>query len=217
MAEAPGLRAVSLDAAGTLLHPAEPIALTYARVATEHGHEVEEAGLYTRFRRAMKHGAPLRIAEPSWRSYWRGVVREAVGVEDDAVFDALYELYRLPGAWKVSSGADTFVARVRRAGMRLALISNWDDRLSGLLASMGIDGWFDEILVSGELGCEKPDPRIFEIACRRLGVAPAQALHVGDSLRADVEGARGAGLRAVHFGVDVRSFEGLGTLIFGDA
>lgn len=53
------------------------------------------------------------------------------------------------------------------------------------------------VLVSDEVGCWKPDARIFYEACRRLGVAPSAVVYVGDSWDLDVEGARGAGLHTV--------------------
>ncbi|MEL6345076.1 MAG: HAD-IA family hydrolase, partial [Myxococcota bacterium] len=61
-------------------------------------------------------------------------------------------------------------------------------------------------VISGELEIEKPDPRIFRFACDQLGVAPEQAIHMGDSVRSDVEGARRAGCLAWRFPHDVPSF-----------
>jgi len=65
------------------------------------------------------------------------------------------------------------------------------------LATVGLDRFFRGTLSSRELGIGKPDARIFHLACERLGVEPAQVLHVGDDLRLDVQGAQQAGLRAV--------------------
>jgi HAD superfamily hydrolase (TIGR01549 family) len=93
--------------------------------------------------------------------------------------------------------------------MRTAVVSNWDIRLRPLLVGLGAASAFDAIVVSGEELIEKPDPRIFAIACRRLGVAPENALHVGDSPIDDVEGAKGAGCQALLLGRDVKDFEEL--------
>ena len=60
----------------------------------------------------------------------------------------------------------------------------------------------DEIIVSGDVGVEKPDREIFEIACERLGIAPAEAVYVGDNRKNDVDGALGAGMRAVWLAVN---------------
>ncbi len=56
---------------------------------------------------------------------------------------------------------------------------------------------FGTIVVSLEVGFGKPDPRVFEIAVSRLGVAKDDAVMVGDSLVCDIGGARRAGLRAI--------------------
>jgi len=81
------------------------------------------------------------------------------------------------------------------ARRRLALISNFDHprHVHGLLAEWGIRGYFDSVVVSGEVGTSKPDPRIFEIALKETGLLAAEAIHVGDSAE-DVHGARRAGL-----------------------
>ena len=65
------------------------------------------------------------------------------------------------------------------------------------LAAVGIAGWFEGTLAAREAGCLKPDPRIFRMLLERAGLAPYDALHVGDDPLADVEGARRAGLDAV--------------------
>jgi putative hydrolase of the HAD superfamily len=55
----------------------------------------------------------------------------------------------------------------------------------------------DAVVISAELGVAKPDPAIFNAALERLGAVAGDALHVGDSIEADVEGARAAGIEAV--------------------
>jgi putative hydrolase of the HAD superfamily len=65
------------------------------------------------------------------------------------------------------------------------------------LQVMEVDSYFDLVLAAGELGIGKPDPGIFRFALDKLGVAPEQVWHVGDSLISDVAGAKAAGLTAV--------------------
>jgi putative hydrolase of the HAD superfamily len=88
---------------------------------------------------------------------------------------------------------ETIQAR-RRNGLVTAVISNWEDWLETLLVSLEVDRYFDFFVVSASVQLEKPDPAIFRYALDRAGVAPAEALHVGDSLSADVAGARAAGI-----------------------
>ena len=62
----------------------------------------------------------------------------------------------------------------------------------------------DELIVSEQVGVMKPDPEIFRVALERLGAAPAEAVMVGDSWAADVDGARRAGVRAIWFNPEGR-------------
>ena len=81
---------------------------------------------------------------------------------------------------------------------RLALITNGaSDTQRGSIRALGIEQMFDGVIISGEIGVQKPDPYVFRLALSRLRVEPEKAWHVGDSLRQDVGGARGAGLTAV--------------------
>lgn len=83
------------------------------------------------------------------------------------------------------------------AGLRLAVVSNWDCSLPGVLAEVGIAGRFDVVAVSALAGAAKPDPAIFHHALRALGTPPAAAIHCGDLPHADCAGARRAGIRGV--------------------
>jgi putative hydrolase of the HAD superfamily len=82
-------------------------------------------------------------------------------------------------------------------GIRLGIISNWDERLRVLLQRLKLDRMFETIVVSCEAGFAKPSPVIFELAAEKLGLPPASILHVGDSFEMDVQGARSAGFAAL--------------------
>jgi putative hydrolase of the HAD superfamily len=90
------------------------------------------------------------------------------------------------------------LARLRHAGTRLVVVSNWDVSLHEVLARTGLAMLVDGAITSAELGAAKPAPAIFARALELAGgVAPARALHAGDSVEADVAGARAAGIEAV--------------------
>lgn len=86
-----------------------------------------------------------------------------------------------------------------RHRMSLALCSNFSHTPTALrvLEDAGMRHQLDAIVVSAEVGIRKPRGEIFETVLEALGVGPEQALHVGDSLRADVAGAASAGIRTV--------------------
>ena len=86
---------------------------------------------------------------------------------------------------------------LRRLGVRLVVVSNWDVSLHERLAETGLAELVDGAVASAEIGSAKPDPAIFARGLALAGVGAAEAWHVGDSLDADVRGAQAAGLRAV--------------------
>lgn len=197
-----GVKAVFVDAAGTLLHPREPVGVTYARAARRRGHAADPVAVEARFRAAF--GARRHLAqEEDGRNFWAPVVAESVGVDDPALFEELYEWYARPRAWWVDTEALRVLGGLARSGVRLGILSNWDGRLRSLFHRFALDRLFGVLIVSAEHGVEKPDPRLFQIACRVAGVAARDAVHVGDDPEKDVLGASRAGLIGLQFDADL--------------
>ena len=94
--------------------------------------------------------------------------------------------------------------QLRAQGYPLGVISNHHDGLLDVLKFHGPDQVFDSVTSSQEVGAEKPSPAVFERALKRAGCSLDEALHVGNSLRADVEGAQACGLCAVWLNRDGR-------------
>lgn len=90
-------------------------------------------------------------------------------------------------------GAAAALERLRRAGLSLACVSNWDVSLRGHLEEAALAAYFTAIVSSAEAGAAKPDPEVFRVALERLGVEPARALHIGDG-DTDRDGAAAAGI-----------------------
>ncbi|HEU0024693.1 MAG TPA: HAD-IA family hydrolase [Thermoleophilaceae bacterium] len=86
---------------------------------------------------------------------------------------------------------------LRGAGHALIVVSNWDCSLPEWLRPAGVLDLVDAVVSSAAVGAAKPDPAPFRRALELAGVGPGHALHVGDSLENDVEGARAAGVRPV--------------------
>ena len=128
-------------------------------------------------------------------------------LEREAYFAELYEEFTHPGVWQLYPEVpEVLDALAGRCG--LGILSNFDGRLRPILAGLGVLDRFRHIVLSSEVGADKPDPWIFQRALALAGVAPHEALHVGDDLRCDWEGARAAGLRAFHLqrpGQDLRA------------
>jgi putative hydrolase of the HAD superfamily len=110
----------------------------------------------------------------------------------------LSRMHREQNLWStVAPGSVDSLKRLRAAGLRLGVVSNSDGRVEEALRAAGLRQFFDVVIDSALIGVEKPDPRIFHAALDALGVAPEEALYVGDLYEVDVVGARAAGMDAV--------------------
>jgi putative hydrolase of the HAD superfamily len=131
-----------------------------------------------------------------------------LGIEDGAerIARRVYDEFGEPARWRAYDDVEPVFARLRARGLTLGIISNWDGRLEGLLGGLGLAKYVDTVVSSACVGLHKPDPRIFELACARLGVAPKEAAHVGDHQYADIVGATAVGMTPVlidrHSGTD---------------
>jgi len=156
------------------------------------------------FAHCVDQGMPENFADvdPVFRSRITTALLERMGVHvaSQVAAEHAESLWNIlgPAHFSVFPDVERTLRAVRARGVRLMLISNWHAGLRGFCRALGLDTYFDVIVSSFEAGYEKPDPRIFAIACARLGAPPAQVLHIGDSLIDDVEGARAAGLAGLH-------------------
>lgn len=89
------------------------------------------------------------------------------------------------------------LAELRRRGLGLYCVSNWDCSLPEVLERCGLGGALDGVISSAVAGARKPDPAIFAAALDTAGCAPEEVLHVGDTPTEDLDGARAAGIRAL--------------------
>ncbi|GGS17940.1 hydrolase [Streptomyces humidus] len=146
----------------------------------------ELAGLW----RARDESAELH------RAAYTSLCRQ-VPLPDPALYDALYDRHRTPAAWSPYPDALAVLRGLRERGLRVGVVSNigWD--LRPVFREHGLDGYVDTYTLSYEHGVQKPDARLFTIACEALGAEPHRTLMVGDDRRAD-GGAAALGC-AVHF------------------
>lgn len=202
-------KALLVDAAGTLLEPAQPVTQVYLEIGRKYGVTYSEKEILDRYRHAYAKPwchSILRYVDDA-RPFWQRIVAEATGCSDPQYSEEVYAYYTLPQAWRVCDPeAEEVFAALRWAGVKLAVVSNFDTRLRPLLKSLHCDHWFDALSISAEVQAEKPNPTIFLRACELLDVDPSEAVHVGDDRRNDVWGARDAGCDAWLWGGDVLSF-----------
>ena len=196
-----GVRAVLLDALGTLVE-LQPPAPRLQRALRESGIEVSEeqaaAGFGAEIAYYLDHhldgSDPERLER--LRDRCAEEMRKALAIPE---LDHATARRAMLGSLEFSAYPDVLpaLAELRDRGVVLVIASNWDCSLPDWLAPTGILEQVDGVVTSAEVGEAKPSPRVFERALAVARVAPDEALHVGDKVDNDVEGAAAAGVRAV--------------------
>ena len=194
---------VFFDIGLTLLTPRG--AAAYQETLAELGFQVELAAIEQAFHLEDKHfmreypgvfGNPVYSPMP----WFLGGVNYRLGVRTDLCAAAARwrERQQQGGPyWVPFPGVHEVLAELRGRGLGLGVISNWDTSAHGLLADHGLAGFFDPIVISSEVGCEKPAPEIFRAALQRAGRRGEQCLYVGDNYYDDAVGCRRLGMRPV--------------------
>ena len=191
------IAAVSLDVGGTLIEPRPSVGHVYAEMAARHGvGAADPVALNRRFREAWRKKGDFDYSQAAWSALVRQAFGERAGELPEEFFPAVYQRFTEPDVWHVFEDVVPTLDTLATHGVKLAIVSNWDERLRPLLANLRLHSFFEVIVVSCEVKFAKPSPVIFELLERRLGLPLNRVLHVGDSAAEDVAGARGAGLHA---------------------
>jgi putative hydrolase of the HAD superfamily len=190
------LDAVTLDANGTLIGLVDPVP-KLDRLLRAHGIErepelirraVAAEGVVYAGRAAEAH-EPAALA--TMQHECTGVFLAEVGAELDPA--DLTSDYVAAMEFEVLPGVVETLRTLRRCGLELAVVANFDLTLGDRLEQLGLRTWFSTVVTPADAGAPKPDPAIFELAVARLGVERERVLHVGDG-EVDEAGARAAGL-----------------------
>jgi HAD superfamily hydrolase (TIGR01509 family) len=203
-------RLVCLDAGFTLLAPRESLSQGFRKMLAAHGREVSDDDLHRAWEVADRWfwddyhrpendtwGNDQKI-DAAWRQYHALMLAE-LGLEDlqHQLIDAILAAQYAPESWELYPDVLPAVGELRRLGLKLGVVSDWGSNLLPIVDGLGLGAELDFVIASGAVGLSKPDPAFFRLAAARAGVPPGEALMVGDSHRADVEGARSAGMDAI--------------------
>jgi putative hydrolase of the HAD superfamily len=209
LTESCALRAVFFDVGNTLIRPHPSVSEVVRQILAEEGfvHDLDaidqvmplvDEYYEDRYRSDDTFWTDENRTSEVWVGMYSLLCRK-LGIEDGAerIAARVYEEFGDPARWEVYADVVPAFRRLTRRGLALGLISNWDNRLSRLIEGLGLSEQLSTIVSSAEVGLHKPDPRIFELACARLGVDPEQTAHVGDHHYADIVGAAAIGMRPV--------------------
>ena len=193
------IRALLLDALGTLveLEPPAPYLKQALEGISERDAERAIAAEMSYYRAHLQEGRDAQSLAALRR---RCAEALRVALPDPARPADLDELVAvLLGSlhFRAFPDASDALQAARARGLRLVVVSNWDCSLPDVLDRIGLAPLLDGVLASASAGARKPESAIFQRAISLVGVAPSEAIHVGDSLVEDVEGARGAGIEPI--------------------
>jgi putative hydrolase of the HAD superfamily len=202
---AAGVRAVLLDGLGTLIALAPPAPALAGLLQHEHAIDVTPAQAERAFAAEMSyyrehhHEARDASALADLRARCARVLASELPAEVEQRLGREGVTALLLDSLHFSAQLDARPAleRLRADEIRLVAVSNWDCGLPSVLRRTGLERYLDGAVSSGQVGAPKPAPEIFRAALELAGVAPGEALHVGDSVQNDVHGARAVGIAAV--------------------
>ncbi|NTZ17905.1 HAD family hydrolase [Paenibacillus sp. JMULE4] len=207
-------KAVFFDVGDTLLTIPAARVIMQQFLASRSFHRGEEriGELFTEAFRLFYYGKqidPFEVCTPeSDRAFWMKLYRyilQHLGVEEErwteeqihACCHELYDLFTSPEHYALFEDVKECMVALKNRGLRLGIISNFAPTLRSILEHKGILHYFDPVIVSTEVGLEKPDPAIFRLSLERSGLAAEDVLYVGDHDLNDIWAPAQAGIDAV--------------------
>src|SRR5213596_4142167 len=181
-------KAIFFDAVGTLFYLSNTVGDHYALVAKEVGLTLAAQQLDRAFCTAWKRMPPRAAIdgprENDDKGWWRELVNlvldqvaPSLGEMDrDNFFEIAYEHFAEADVWEPYPEVFDVLEKLQPR-FQLAVISNFDGRLRFILEHLGISKYFAHVLVSSEIGADKPDPEIFQRALKVMGLKPSEVLH----------------------------------------
>ena len=204
------VRAITFDAGGTLLTPHPSVGEVYAEVLRENRiirNPLElESAFQLAFSSVSKNPTVLDPEERE-KDFWRQVFRETMTKQPipssrfDDVFIDMWNAFSHATRWKALAGSHQILRALRDLGYWIGVLSNWDHRLHSVLDEAGFSDLVESVVISVDVGVEKPDSGIFRAVEAISGMPPGACLHIGDSRHHDLAGAEDAGW----FGILIRN------------
>lgn len=216
-----GIKLITFDATNTVLRFRAPPWRFYAVVARGHGYagteEMIRGRLLDSYKLMWEQYPNFGRSVLGWEEWWTQVVKKTfegylpahANVNNMAA--KLIEEFKTSKCWKVAPAGDRLLCGLQKQEKTIGVISNFDPRLTEILQSVKIKDYFDFIVTSYQFGHSKPDERIFKHAldqCEKF-VKPSEALHIGDDVKKDYEGAKAAGWHALLVSEDLKPKQNL--------
>lgn len=206
------IKAIFLDAVGTLFDVRGSVGEIYALLASRWGIEVDAVVLNQAFFNSFKMSPPMAFPgknpadipqlEFDW---WKAIASQTfqkVGLLEQfsdfsAFFSDLYDYFATVEPWFVYPDAKPALNKWRNSGIELGVVSNFDTRIYPVLKTLNLTDYFATVTISTEAGAAKPDQNIFAAALKKHNCSNEEVWHIGDSFQADYQGATAAGIKGI--------------------
>ncbi len=148
--------------------------------------------LFERLTRVRTHNREIRLED-----LYQGLLFDLGIHPDHDTLEFIHNLYIQSFPVEVVPGIEAVLKHLQSRS-RLAIVSNsMSDVARQALKRFHLDQYFKAVVISRDIGIRKPDPEIFHFALNAIGTEGSEAMHVGDSLKEDIQGGNNAGLTTV--------------------
>ena len=197
------IKFIWFDIGYTLLYMQREI--TYQQALKAYGHEVplddieREFHLMDKLFMRQYPGIFLKAKEVYMPSYL-GILNYRLGLsinvcELDLHWDEIKK--NTANYWLPFEGVKEVLTKLKQSSIGLGIISNWDCTAREILTATGLIDFFDHLVISCEMDCVKPDPRIFEIALQKAAISARKCIYIGDNYYDDALGSRKVGMQSL--------------------
>ena len=205
-------RVIFLDAVGTLFGVRHSVGEAYRMIAEQFGVKADAKILDQVFFQCFLSAPsmafpgvdPGEIPQLEFE-WWKAIAEQTfktVKLYDNFTdfsefFQSLYDYFQTEKPWFVYSDVTPRLKAWQDQGIELGVLSNFDSRLYPVLDALDLAQFFQTVTISTEVGAAKPSSEIFQIALTKHNCSPEKAWHIGDSLKADYQGANALGIRGI--------------------
>jgi HAD superfamily hydrolase (TIGR01509 family) len=197
------IQAILFDIGWTLIYPDPTRKETNERYLLDHGYYFRPEDLESASRAAANYYRDHRWLPEAmqnnaqfWQDYYTIFV-DLLGINETGLAGALNDNARKSMHFHLYPETLPVLQEVQRRGFLIGAVSNWNTTLPNILESIGLTCYLNTLVVSDLVGYHKPQGEIFRYALNSLRVDAAEAVHIGDSFEADIEGARQVGIRSI--------------------
>jgi putative hydrolase of the HAD superfamily len=205
-------KVIFLDAVGTLFGVRGSVGESYSKIAKNFGVTVSPQILNSAFYQSFISATPMAFpgVEPTKIpqmefNWWQEIAIQTFQKSEvfsrfsnfSIFFTALYDYFATAEPWFLYPDVKPALERWQNQGIELAVLSNFDSRLYPVLKILDLADFFTSVTISTEVGAAKPDPKIFATALHKHRFSPEEAVHIGDSFKADYQGAKAVGIKAI--------------------